>query len=40
LITIAKPWLDEDKKDWQLDKWRYSQQAQIYPERFMEIPIS
>jgi hypothetical protein len=40
LITAAKPWLGEDIQDWQLHKWRYSQPAQIYPERFLEIPVS
>jgi predicted NAD/FAD-dependent oxidoreductase len=38
LITSAEPWLGDDIQDWQLHKWRYSQPAQIYPERFLEIP--
>jgi predicted NAD/FAD-dependent oxidoreductase len=37
LVTTAKPWLGDDIQDWQLHKWRYSQPAQIYPERFLEI---
>jgi renalase len=40
LITVARPWLGDDIQDWQLHKWRYSQPAQIYPERFLEIPVS
>ena len=37
LITASKPWLGDDIQDWQLHKWRYSQPAQFYPERFLEI---
>ena len=40
LFTAAAPWLGDDIQDWQLHKWRYSQPAQIYPERFLEIPVS
>ena len=39
LITAAKPWLGKNILDWQLHKWRYSQPVQVYPERFIEIPI-
>jgi predicted NAD/FAD-dependent oxidoreductase len=38
LITAAKPWLGDDIQDWQVHKWRYSQPAQMYPERFLEVP--
>jgi predicted NAD/FAD-dependent oxidoreductase len=38
LITAAKPWLGKNVQDWQVHKWRYSQPAQIYPERFLKIP--
>jgi predicted NAD/FAD-dependent oxidoreductase len=40
LIAAAQPWLGDDIQDWQLHKWRYSQPVQIYPERFLEIPVS
>jgi renalase len=38
LITVAEPWLGDDIRDWQVHKWRYSQPAQIFAERFLEIP--
>jgi predicted NAD/FAD-dependent oxidoreductase len=40
LIMAAEPWIGDDIQDWQLHKWRYSQPAHIYTERFLEIPGS
>jgi hypothetical protein len=39
LIREAEPWLGASVQEWQLHKWRYSQPVQIYPERYLEIPI-
>jgi predicted NAD/FAD-dependent oxidoreductase len=40
LIAAAKSWLGDDIQDWQVHKWRYSQPAQVYPERYLEISVS
>ncbi len=39
LIREAEPWLGSSVQEWQLQKWRYSQPVQIYPERYLKIPI-
>ena len=38
LIKAAEPWLGNGIREWQVHKWRYSHPAQIYPQRFLEIP--
>lgn len=40
LLEAAKPWLGQGIRDWQIQKWRFSQPVNIFPERFLEVPGS